>query len=92
MSRGVAILRADAARDHGRYTHAKSDGYRVQHGDQRLCQPDGGDSVGTETGYKGDIDNRKHGFHRHLEHHWNGEQPERTADRPDCEVGLIVAQ
>lgn len=42
--------------------------------------------------YSTDVHQREYRLHGHLEHHRNGQQAERTADRPGCEIGIVLAQ
>ena len=45
LRRGIGIFRSDSARNHGCDAHAETDGDRVKHRDQRLCNADRGHGI-----------------------------------------------
>ena len=79
--RAVGILLADAPRDRRRRAHAEAHGDRVDDGQHRLGQADGGDGVGAEARDPEDVDDGEDRLQHHLEHHRDGEQQDRAADR-----------
>jgi hypothetical protein len=87
----VMIFRAYAARDDRGDTHPEADGDGVNDGDERFCESHCSDGIGAESRDEDDVRQCKDRFHRHLEHHRNRKQSEGAADRPDCEIGLVVA-
>ena len=87
----LGILLPDPPRDHRRGADAESHGERVDDGEQRLGEPHGGDGIGPETADPEDVRHREDAFQHHLEHHRNGEQQHRPADRSHGEVVMHFA-
>jgi hypothetical protein len=75
------VLFADAAGNHGGggQADAERDGkYQHQHG---FGEADRGDGVCAQASHPEHVDQGKQRLHQHLEHHGDGEQDDRAADR-----------
>ena len=85
--RAVGILLADAAGDGGRGADAQPHRQGVEQRQHRLGEPDRGHRVGAEPADEEHVAHREQRLHQRLEHHRDGEQPQRPADRT---VGVVV--
>jgi hypothetical protein len=72
---------ADAARHRGRDADAEPHRDGVDQSDERLGESDGGNRLGTQARHVEDVGHREHRLHHHLEHHRDGQQHHRPADR-----------
>ena len=88
----LRVLFPDTARDHCGETHAEADRDAVKHRDQGFGNADGGDRVGSKTRNERNVHDREDRLHRHLEHHRNREQAQRTVDRTAREIFVVVTQ
>src|SRR6476661_3430583 len=85
------VLLADAACDHRGGADTEPHRERVDDGEQRFGETDGGDGAGPEAADPEDVGHREDALQHHFEHHGDGEQEHRPADRSHGEIVMHFA-
>src|SRR5881397_4020541 len=82
LGRRVRPFLPDAARDDRRHPDREAHRRRIDQGQHRFRQADGGDGVGTEARHPEHVHHGEDRLHRHFEDHGDREQDDPTAERP----------